>query len=159
MKRAIFRSSFFSRRIPPSPATNHNQQRHNPYAARPSSLHQTDKRRREALAEYAAAASQRERFPTGNGHPNGNCNGNVNGTSNGRAAPQQGGAESRPEAEARLREALTRANAEHFKSWLMILKVRRCFSKLQIERFSISWVVVLTLRGAVGSEIYPPQVC
>lgn len=39
--------------------------------------------------------------------------------------PQQGEEESRREAEARLREALTGANAEHFKSWLMVLKVRR----------------------------------
>eukprot|EP00903_Cladosiphon_okamuranus_P010800 g10203.t1 len=91
-------------------------------------LRKTGEKRRQALAEYAAAANQQTGFPNGNG--SGHPDGYVHGNGSSEALPQhhrgggleQGEEESRREAEARLREALTRANAEHFKSWLMILK-------------------------------------
>eukprot|EP00752_Nemacystus_decipiens_P006731 g6053.t1 len=91
----------------------------------------TEKKRREVLAEYAAAVSRREGLSTRNCHRNENDHGNgssssttTSNCSGSGVIPQQRQEESRraAEAEGRLREALSRANAEHFKSWLMVLK-------------------------------------
>eukprot|EP00752_Nemacystus_decipiens_P006732 g6053.t2 len=94
-------------------------------------VRKTEKKRREVLAEYAAAVSRREGLSTRNCHRNENDHGNgssssttTSNCSGSGVIPQQRQEESRraAEAEGRLREALSRANAEHFKSWLMVLK-------------------------------------
>ena len=65
---------------------------------------QTGKKRQGAASEYKAEVGRRTKTP-----------------GLGLGLASQGGEGERREA--RLREALTRANADHFKSWLMILKV------------------------------------
>ncbi|CBN78625.1 conserved unknown protein [Ectocarpus siliculosus] len=86
------------------------------------SLRKTEKKRREALSAYAAAVSERIAPPDRCGHCNGN--GNSNGESYGVVERQrQRDGEGDGEGDvAGLREALRRANADHFKSWLMVLK-------------------------------------
>lgn len=69
---------------------------------------QTEKKRRGLASEYEAEVDRRTQA---SGLGLGLAGGGVGG---------RGGAGGR---EARLREALTRANADHFKSWLMIFKV------------------------------------
>ncbi|CAN0292404.1 unnamed protein product [Pylaiella littoralis] len=114
------------------------------------SLRKTERKRRGVLSEYAVAVSQRAVTPGGNGdgrsnghgngesdslgnssngYGNGHVNGNGRGDGNRNGVPQQHQCEREEDEgedgarrEVRLREALTRANAEHFKSWLMVLK-------------------------------------
>ncbi|CAM9398008.1 unnamed protein product [Scytosiphon promiscuus] len=75
------------------------------------SLRKTKRKRQEALAEYAAAVKQ-----SGGGDGYGELQR--------QERPEREGGEGDEEAHrrTRLREAVRRANAEHFKSWLMILK-------------------------------------
>ncbi|CAM9386392.1 unnamed protein product [Ectocarpus sp. 4 AP-2014] len=98
------------------------------------SLRKTEKKRREALSAYAAAVSERIAPPDRNGNCNGNgnstrndhCNGNGHGSGEScDAVEQQGQRDGDGDREGDvvgLREALRRANADHFKSWLMVLK-------------------------------------
>ncbi|CAN0125051.1 unnamed protein product, partial [Ectocarpus sp. 12 AP-2014] len=86
------------------------------------SLRKTEKKRREALSAYAAAASERIAPPDRKGHCNGNGNGSGESCGAVERQRQRDGDGDGEGDVAGLREALRRANADHFKSWLMVLK-------------------------------------